>query len=52
VPVKVADVKLRAQRPQYCALSNRKLAEAGVPMPSWQDALARYLSVVRQRTSK
>jgi dTDP-4-dehydrorhamnose reductase len=48
-PVKVADVKMRAQRPQYCALSNRKLAEAGVPMPSWQDSLARYLAVVRQR---
>jgi dTDP-4-dehydrorhamnose reductase len=48
-PVKVADVKMRAQRPQYCSLSNRKLAEAGVPMPSWQDSLARYLDVVRQR---
>jgi dTDP-4-dehydrorhamnose reductase len=48
-PVKVADVKMRAQRPQYCALSNRKLAAAGVPMPSWQDSLARYLAVVRQR---
>jgi dTDP-4-dehydrorhamnose reductase len=52
VPVKVADVKLRAQRPQYCALSNRKLAEAGVPMPFWQDALVRYLGVVRQRAAK
>jgi dTDP-4-dehydrorhamnose reductase len=52
VPVKVADVKLRAQRPQYCALSNRKLAEAGVPMPSWQDSLARYLEVVRPRGPK
>lgn len=48
-PVKVADVKMRAKRPQYCALSNRKLAEAGVAMPSWQDSLSRYLSVVRQR---
>jgi dTDP-4-dehydrorhamnose reductase len=51
-PVKVADVPMKAQRPQYCALSNHKLAEAGVPMPSWQDSLARYLAVVRQRGLK
>jgi dTDP-4-dehydrorhamnose reductase len=41
--VSVADVKLRASRPQYSALSNEKLRAAGVAMPSWQDALARYL---------
>ena len=45
VPVAVASVKLRAERPQYCALANRKLASAGFEMPSWQDALARYLRV-------
>jgi dTDP-4-dehydrorhamnose reductase len=38
---------LRAERPQYCALSNGKLLSAGVVMPAWQDAIARYLSVVR-----
>ncbi|MCC7035024.1 MAG: dTDP-4-dehydrorhamnose reductase [Acidobacteria bacterium] len=43
VPVSVADVRLRAARPQYAALSNRRLADAGVPMPAWEDALARYL---------
>jgi hypothetical protein len=32
-PVRVADVALRAERPKYCALSNAKLAAAGVPMP-------------------
>ena len=42
-PVKVTDVPLRAPRPQYCALSNAKLASAGFQMPSWQDALERYL---------
>ncbi len=42
-PVKVADVALKAKRPQYCALSNAKLAEAGAAMPDWRDALARYL---------
>jgi dTDP-4-dehydrorhamnose reductase len=42
--VKMADVPLRATRPQYCALSNEKLRSAGIDMPTWQDALARYLS--------
>jgi dTDP-4-dehydrorhamnose reductase len=41
--VRMADVKLRAERPLYCALSNAKLAAAGVVMPTWQEALARYL---------
>jgi len=40
--VKVADVTLKARRPQYCALSNEKLRQAGIEMPTWQDALARY----------
>lgn len=40
----VKDVRLKAQRPVYCALSNAKLAAAiGRPMPTWQDALSRYL---------
>lgn len=43
VPVRVADVPMRARRPQFAALSNEKLRRAGVDMPSWQDALARYL---------
>jgi dTDP-4-dehydrorhamnose reductase len=42
--VRVDDVKLPAQRPKYCVLSNAKLAAAGIPMPTWQDALARYLN--------
>ncbi len=42
-PVSVKDVKLRAARPQYAALSNAKLAAAGFAMPAWQDALARHL---------
>jgi len=45
VPVRLADVKLRAERPQYCALSNRKLQALGIEMSSWQDAVARYLGV-------
>lgn len=42
-PVSVRDVTLRAPRPQFAALSNAKLARAGFAMPSWQDALQRYL---------
>ena len=44
VPVNVADVPMRARRPQYAALANGKLARAGIPMPAWEDALGRYLS--------
>lgn len=41
----VHDVKLRAQRPVYCALSNAKLEAAiGRPMPTWQNAIERYLA--------
>jgi dTDP-4-dehydrorhamnose reductase len=40
-------VKLRAERPRYCALDNGKLAAAGFPMPSWQDALGRWLKMKR-----
>jgi dTDP-4-dehydrorhamnose reductase len=43
VAVRMADIKFRADRPLYCALSNAKLAAAGVPMPPWQDALSRYV---------
>ena len=49
VPVKVADVPMRARRPQFAALSNDKLRAAGVEMPTWQDAVARYMAVRRSR---
>jgi dTDP-4-dehydrorhamnose reductase len=42
-PVSVKDVQLKAPRPVYAALSNDKLARAGFVMPTWQDALTRYL---------
>lgn len=44
-PVSVRDVPMKAARPQYCALSNQKLADAGIRLPEWQDALARHLRV-------
>lgn len=43
-PVHVRDAALPAPRPVFAALSNAKLARAGFAMPSWQDAIARYLS--------
>jgi dTDP-4-dehydrorhamnose reductase len=43
VGVSSDSVKLRAKRPRYCALSNQKLADSGITMPAWQDALQRYL---------
>jgi dTDP-4-dehydrorhamnose reductase len=43
-PVRMQDVSLRARRPQYCALSNEKLRSSGVEMPSWQDALRRFVA--------
>lgn len=43
VPVRVEDVKLKAPRPKFCALSNQKLAACGITMPPWRDALRRSL---------
>ena len=43
-PISVNDVKLKASRPQFAALSNEKLARAGFVMPTWRDAIGRYLS--------
>lgn len=48
-PIQVKDVKLPAERPRYCALSNNKLLRAGIAMPSWQDAVSRAL---RERRTK
>jgi len=49
-PVRVDDVPMRASRPRYCVLSNARLAEAGVLMPTWQDALGRYVARVGGRS--
>ena len=43
VAVSVNDVQLKARRPQFCAMSPQKLAAAGFAMPSWQDAMRRWL---------
>jgi dTDP-4-dehydrorhamnose reductase len=33
---------LKAPRPRYCALSNNKLADAGIELPDWRSALYRF----------
>jgi dTDP-4-dehydrorhamnose reductase len=43
-PVTTDQLRLKAPRPRYCALSNAKLAAAGFAMPHWSDALARWIA--------
>ena len=43
-PLTLESARLVARRPRYCALSPAKLASAGVVMPTWENALGRYLS--------
>lgn len=45
VPMSVNDVQWKARRPQFCALNPHKLAAAGFAMPSWRDALRRWVAV-------
>jgi dTDP-4-dehydrorhamnose reductase len=48
VEVPLAQANLLAPRPKFAALSNAKLGSAGIQMPTWQDALKRY---VQQRAA-
>ncbi|OFW16053.1 MAG: hypothetical protein A3H29_19565 [Acidobacteria bacterium RIFCSPLOWO2_02_FULL_67_21] len=50
--VSVESVRFAAARPRFCALANEKLAAAGFPMPSWQDALRRWIAVRGLRTQQ
>jgi dTDP-4-dehydrorhamnose reductase len=42
-PVRAADLRTVATRPQFCALSNEKLRKTGCAMPTWQSAVSRHL---------
>ena len=44
-PITLESVSLRARRPRYSALECTRLREAGIAMPTWQDALARHVGV-------
>jgi len=48
VPMRMADIKFRAPRPLYCALSTGKIEAAGAPMPAWQDAVRRFAADVKR----
>jgi dTDP-4-dehydrorhamnose reductase len=43
-PITLDQTAMRAARPRYCALSNRKLEAAGFAMPAWNEALQRWLA--------
>ncbi|HXG87707.1 MAG TPA: dTDP-4-dehydrorhamnose reductase [Vicinamibacterales bacterium] len=43
-PIDASGLALKASRPQFAALSPDKLASAGFVMPTWQDAIERYLA--------
>lgn len=47
--ITTADVVMKAARPRYCALSNDKLRAAGFAMPTWQNALERWLGTFSER---
>jgi dTDP-4-dehydrorhamnose reductase len=50
--IPLADANLLAPRPKFAALSNTKLAAAGINMPTWQDALARYVKQKEERENR
>jgi len=43
--VKMTDTPLKTPRPLFAALSNAKLAALGVHLPTWQDAVGRYVEL-------
>jgi len=43
-PVASGKAGLKATRPRFCALACDKLANAGIEMPDWRGALARYVA--------
>ncbi len=42
--LRAADTNVPAPRPLFAALSNSKLLRAGIVMPTWQDAVAQFVS--------
>jgi len=50
--VRMADAGLKASRPLFAALDPGKLAASALPMPTWQDALARYVRARAAATTR
>ena len=42
-PITTAEADLKAPRPPYTVLANRRLAQAGIRLPRWQEALTRFI---------
>lgn len=42
-PIQVASLTSVAPRPQFCALSNEKLRQAGIEIPDWRSAISRHI---------
>lgn len=42
-PIATEDAKRPARRPPYSVLANRRLAEHGIVLPHWADALGRFM---------
>lgn len=47
-PISTAESPSRVNRPPYSVLANRVLAERGITLPHWQDALTRFM---KERTA-
>ena len=45
-PITTAEVGRAAPRPPYSVLANRVLAEAGITLPHWKEALTRYMQEI------
>jgi dTDP-4-dehydrorhamnose reductase len=43
VPVSSRDILTKARRPRQCAMSPAKLVSSGIPMPSWRNAVHRFV---------
>jgi dTDP-4-dehydrorhamnose reductase len=41
--IPTSGMALKAPRPRFAALSNARLTALGIPMPSWEEALARHV---------
>ena len=50
-PISTAESKRTAPRPLYTVLANRVLANAGIHLPHWKDALGRFVKTVEVNAS-
>lgn len=51
-PISTAEADRPAPRPAYSVLANRVLAQSGIALPHWRDALARFMKEQGVRSSR